>query len=364
MSALPPPAHPLAVTADLTLLDDLVRLATAGGVALDVANDVGSSRRAWTSAPLVLVGADLVADLARAAPPRRRDLLIVSHDINERGLWEGAVALGAEHVLSLPDAERWLVSRLADTVDGATRESATVCVLGGRGGAGASTLATALAVTAIRLGRISYLIDGDPLGGGIDLVLGGEDSAGMRWPDLVATEGRVSSGALRSALPLVEGLVVLSWDRGDLLTIPRPAMRTVLSAARRGGDLVVVDLPRHTTEAAEEALSQCTTALLVVPAEVRAVAAASRVARTLTTVAPDVRLVVRGPAPSGLDGRTVAATLDLPLAGEIAAEPRLDLMLERGQAPARHGKGPLAAFCRSLLTDLGVLPADRSGTAA
>ena len=54
-------------------------------------------------------------------------------------------------------------------------------------------------------------------------------------------------------------------------------MRSVVAAAARMSDLVVVDLPRHVDEAAAEALAVATVTLLVVPAEVRAVAAAGRV---------------------------------------------------------------------------------------
>ena len=365
MPALPTTPRPLAITADDVVLDDLVRLASATGVVLDVAPDPATARRMWTGAPLVLVGSDLASAVARASPPRRRDVVVVGHDLDDQSLWEAAVDLGAEHVVRPTDAEHWLVTRIGDAVEGVSRDAVTVGVVGGRGGAGASTLAAALAVTATRQECLGFLVDGDPLGGGIELVLGGEDHTGMRWPELATSEGRVSAGALRSVLPSVDGLVVLSWDRGDLLTIPRAAMRAVLGAARRGGDVVVVDLPRHLDATTEEALSQCTSVLLVVPAEVRAVAAASRIARSVSAITPDVRVVVRGPAPSGLDGRVVAETLDLRLAGELAAEPRLDRMLERGEAPARRGKGPLAALCRTVLSDLGVVPTTaRRGSAA
>lgn len=362
MSGSTTDARPLAITADDELLDDLIRLAAASGAVLDVSADASASRRLWSSAPLVLVGADLVADLARASP-RRRDVIVVSHTIEEQALWEGAVELGAEHVVQLPHAEQWLATRIADALDGASREAVTVGVVGGRGGAGASTLAAALAMTGVRQGCAGFLVDGDPLGGGIELVLGGEDCVGMRWPDFAATEGRVSAGALRSALPNVDELVVLSWDRSDVLAIPPTAMRAVLGAARRGSDLVVVDLPRHLDEATVEALSQCATVLLVVPGEVRSVASAARVARLVAPLAADLRVVVRGPSPAGLDGRVVADALGLRLAGDLPAEPGLDVMLERGEAPARRGRGPLADLCLSVLTDLQVasMPPRRRG---
>ena len=354
---------PLVISADENLLDDLIRLAAATGGVLDVAPDAGAGLRRWASAPLVLVGADVVSTLAASPPPRRPDVAVVGRDIDATALWESALAIGAEQVLSIPDDEHRVVARISSGTDAATPRAVTIGVVGGRGGAGASTLAAALAVTATRRRCSAFLVDADPLGGGVELVLGMEDRVGMRWPDLAATAGRVSPVALRSALPAVGGLVVLSWDRGDLLTIPAAAMGSVLKAAQRSADVVVVDLPRHHDQATKEALSRCTAVLLVVPAEVRAVGSGSRVARLVAGAVPDVRVVVRGPAPAGLDGRTVAAALDLPLAGELSVEPRLGAMLEQGKPPAGRGKGPLATLCRSLLADLGVRPAGDGVTA-
>ncbi|MGH3326987.1 MAG: septum site-determining protein Ssd [Streptomycetales bacterium] len=349
---MPEPARPLLVTADSELLDDLLRLSAAAGAEPEVAHDGAAARASWASAPLVVVGDDVAEALSRQALPRRPGILLVSRNRDDADTYRQAVELRADDVVILPDSEAHVVDRLADATERPRGDAVTVCVLGGRGGAGATTLAAALAVTGVLSGHRTLLLDGDPLGGGIDLVLGGEQSRGLRWPELVSARGRVSGGALHDALPRVDGLTVLSWDRGDLLTIPPEAMRTVLGAARRGSDLVVVDLPRYLDDASEEVLSRCTVALLTVPAEVRATAAAARVASAAGLLATDLRLVVRGPAPSGLSGKDVAASLGLPLAGEIRPEPELSRALERGEPPARRGRGPLAAFCRSFLHEL------------
>jgi hypothetical protein len=87
----------------------------------------------------------------------------------------------------------------------------------------------------------------------------------------------------------------------------------------------------------------------VVPAEIRAAAAAARVASEVTRFADDVRVVVRGPAPAGLDAIDVANALGLPLAGQLKAEPDIAAALERGEVPAGRGRGPLAEFCRRFL---------------
>src|SRR6266540_5502504 len=235
-----PDARPLLVTADPLLLDDLLRLCAAAAVEPDVAADVGGARRSWPLAPLVLVGTDLAGALDHRPLARRPGVLLVGRDLDDGGVWELAVRVGAEQVLIVPDGESELVERIAEAVEGGGREALTVCFVGGRGGAGASTLAASLALTATRRGLRCLLVDGDPLGGGIDMVLGGEDAVGLRWPELVSARGRVNGSALRDALPRVNELTVLSWDRGDVLSIPADAMRAVLCAGRRSSDLVVV----------------------------------------------------------------------------------------------------------------------------
>lgn len=347
-----PPGRPLLVTADELLLDDLLRLSAAAGVGCEVAHDATSARAAWIAAPLVIAGADLLDDLVRAAPSRRPGVVLVGLDLDDAGIWERAVSIGAETVVFLPDAEPWLVDRLADAAEATGPDAVVVGVVGGRGGAGASVLATALSLAGARRGLRTMLVDADPLGGGIDLVLGSEDTRGLRWPELVGSRGRVNGTALQEALPRVEDLVVLSWDRGDVLSIPAEAMRAVLAASRRSCDLVVVDLPRRVDAAAEEVLAACRTTLLVVPAEVRATASAARVATLVSLHTADLRVVVRGPAPSGLGADVVAEALGLPLAGDVRAEPGLSEMLERGQPPTRGGRGPLAAFCSTFLATL------------
>lgn len=347
-------ARPLAVTADPDVLDDLLRLAATVGVELEVAADPGAARRSWPTAPFVVVGVDAVPGVARLRLPRRAGVVVLGQDLDDAGIWEAAVRVGGEQVVFLPDAERWLADRFADAAEGGREQGALVAVLGGRGGAGATTFACALAVTATRAGRLALLVDGDPLGGGIDLVFGGEQDPGLRWPELVPTRGRVPSSALSEALPRMSGLSVLSWDRGAFATAPPEAMSAVLDAGRRAHELVVADLPRSLDEVSRSVLVQATTTVLVVPAEVRAAAAASRVVGALGSLCPDLRVVTRGPSPTGLTGEAVAGALGLPLLAEMRPEPHVDLALEHGSAPGQRDRGPLAGACSRLLAD--VLP--------
>ncbi|MGC5017140.1 septum site-determining protein Ssd [Micromonospora sp. DT47] len=346
------------MTSDGDLLDELLRLAAAGGTEVELAADPAAARPRWLPAPLVLVGDDQAQACLRARLPHRPRTVLVGRSGQLDPGWEIAELIGAQHVATLPAAEPWLVDRFTEC--GHDRppggQARTVAVLGGRGGAGASVLAGGLAVTAARAHLRTLLVDADPLGGGLDLVLGWEELDGLRWPALTDADGRVDAPALVRALPSRGDLVVLSWDRGDLLALPAQAMAATMDAARRGRDFVVVDVPRQLDDAAVVALQAADQAYLVVPAELRATAAAARVAAAAAPHCASLGVIVRGPAPGRLKAVEVARALGLSLAGTLRPEPALCRGLERGEAPAGAGRGPLAALCRRIVSELTGLP--------
>jgi secretion/DNA translocation related CpaE-like protein len=351
--------RPLVVTSDDDVLDQLLRLAAAGGTEVDVAPDPAAARTRWSAAPLVLLGVDQAQPCLQARLPRRPGVVLVGRDGVSEAAWHLAELIGAQHVAVLPAAEPWLVDRFAEaTTLSDTRSGRIAAVIGGRGGAGASVLAGALAVTAARAGLRTLLVDADPLGGGLDLVLGWEQMEGLRWPALTAADGRVDPPALVDALPGHGDLVMLSWDRGDLLTVPAEAMAATVDAGRRGRDLVVVDLPRQLDDAAVVALHAADRVFVVVPAELRATAAAARVVAAVGQHCSAMSVVVRGPAPGRLKAREVARALGLPLAGTVRPEPNLCRGLERGEAPGATGRGPLAVLSRRLIADLTGSPSE------
>jgi secretion/DNA translocation related CpaE-like protein len=340
----------LIVSADAGLLDDLLRLAAAADVEASVAADAVRARSAWRDAALVVAGPDLSAELADCAPPRRPGVILATSNPDAEGVYRLAVDIGAQDVAPLPDAEAWLVERMAAATEPPAAGATTIGVMGGRGGAGASVLSATLASAAATRGLRTLLIDGDPLGGGIDLVLGAEGAPGARWSDYSERRGRLSSTALHDSLPARGGLAVLSWHRGAVEPVTAETMRSVLDAASRGYDLVITDLPRHLTDASAEALAAADMTLIVVPAEVRAAVAADRVADLARRYTRDLRLVVRGPAPGGLKPDVIAESLRLPLAGVMAADRRLAGAIERGDPPS--DTGPLNAFCTRFLGTL------------
>ena len=351
---------PLLVTEDELILDAVLRLAAAANVPIELTGDAGAARSRWAGPPLVLVGTDQAEPVASSRSPRRPGVVLVGHEPDDPVRWQHAVRIGAENVVLLPKDEPWLVDALADVAEGSAPGAVTIGVIGGRGGAGASVFAVGLAMTARGHGHTTMLIDADSFGGGLDLLLGAEDLAGLRWPDLANTRGRLAGATLREHVPEPHGLGVLSWDRGSTLTVSDDAVSAVVGAAARACDVVILDLPRPTNPITELMLPRCTTTLLVVPAEVRGVAAAARVAAAVRALSSDVRAVVRGPSPSGLRAAEVASSLGLTMAATYEAEAGLARELERGEPPGRSGRGPLAAACRDVLDAVVGRPSRRA----
>ena len=333
--------RPLVITADPDLLDEVLRLAAAAGVEVEVAAHVQAARRSWRRASAVVIGDDLVDQVIAAELSRRPNVVLAclapAGDEPAAGLWRKAVAVGVEHVVSLPEGEAWLVARLGESLDSLQREAHVIAFIGGRGGVGVSTLASAVALRAANRGVQVALIDCDPFGGGLDLVLGMEEVSGVRWPDLSQTAGRVSSRALAEALPRSGCLSLLSWNRGVAVDVTPVAVASVLDSAARGFDVVVLDLPRASDEATSEALRRAHEIFLVVPREIRALAASQRVLALLSPHAASVSVITRGPSPCALDPEAVARSLGVTVIADVGTESRIAAAVERGELVVDRG---------------------------
>jgi secretion/DNA translocation related CpaE-like protein len=335
----------LLVTRHDAVRDAVLRLAALAGTPVHLEAPGSAAKAAWRAARLVVVGQDGLDDVGL---PRRERVVVVSDRPPDAAIWERALALGAEVVLTLPDGEAPLLDLLAVAGEPTRPRGVTLGVMAGCGGAGASTLAAGLALSAAR-DRPTLLVDGDPLAGGLDLLLGAEHLPGARWPDLAETRGRLSAPALLDALPHVEELALLSWHRGDAVTLPAEAAASVLDAATRAVATVVLDLPRQLDPAAETLLCGCDELLLVIPATVRATAAAARVAERVAAVVPVAGVVVREAASPRLAPGEVATALGLPLCGSLPDDAGIAGAAQRGRPPLSRPRGPLYDCCRHLL---------------
>lgn len=343
---------PLFITRDDTLLDELLRLAAAAGITPDVAHDTGAALRAWGAAPLVLLGADLAAELARTGPARRPDVHVIAWGPAPDDMFRIALALGAQDVTSLPHSEAWVVESLTDLGDTGRARGLVVGVVGGSGGAGATTLACALGQVAARTGP-AVVIDTDPLGPGIDRVLGLESRDGARWDVLCQTTGRLSSRSLREALPRRGDLGVLTWYAGHAASLQAFAVREALSAAQRGHDLVVLDLPRTADPLVDEVATRCDRVLVVVTPTVAGIASAGRLCARLADPTR-VRLVVRG---SGIEPEEVARATGVPVVTRMLDQRGLAEAIDLGLGPVRSRRGPLGRAAGEVLATLRVMGA-------
>lgn len=352
----PASAGVLAALTDAELREGLDRVAAAVGVRVVHVGGSVVSRKTWSAAAAVVLDAAAADRCALTALPRRAHVSVLTAVEPTAATWMAAIAVGAQHVLRMPAQEDELICNLAEAAESAREDGPrgeVLGVIGGCGGAGASLLAVALALAA----RDALLVDLDPWGGGIDLLVGGETAPGLRWPDLALQGGRLNWSAVRDALPRHRGISMLSGTRRSCELDAAP-VEAVVDAGRRGGVTVVCDLPRRLTDAAQAALHAADLVVVVSPCDVRACAATAAMAPVLAAINPNVGLVVRGPSPGGLRAAEVADIAGLPLLASMRAEPQLAGRVEKGGLrPGRRSALTVAA--RRVLA---VLP--RAGSAA
>lgn len=359
--ATPGPAGVLAALEDAQLRDELDRVAAAVGVRVVHVGASAVSRKTWSAAAAVVLDAAAADRCRKAALPRRAHVSVLTAGEPTPATWTAAISVGAQHVLRVPGQEDELIRELAEAAESARDDGPrgdVVAVIGGCGGAGASLLAVALA----RVAGDALLVDLDPWGGGIDLLVGGETTPGLRWPDLALQGGRLNWPAVRDALPRHRGISILSGTRRacELTAAPVDA---VVDAGRRGGVTVVCDLPRRLTDAAHAALDAADLVVVVSPCDVRACAATAAMAPVLAGINPNVGLVVRGPSPGGLRAAEVADIAALPLLAAVRAQPQLAEQVERGGL--RLGRrSALAAAAGRVLEVLPRAGSGRQGRAA
>jgi hypothetical protein len=170
---------------------------------------------------------------------------------------------GAVAVVELPAAGSWLVDQMAGPAP-----SPVLAVVGALGGAGATTVALAGAVSA---GGDCLLVDADPRSTGLDLPLGIAVDHGGRWDAVPDTTEPLVANTLRSALPRVLGMTVLTG------TAPVPGSARVPAAVavgRSGFQRAVIDCGR---DLAGVPLEPGDSLVLVCPATLAGVVGARRV---------------------------------------------------------------------------------------
>jgi secretion/DNA translocation related CpaE-like protein len=340
-------------SADSELLDHVLSATAVVGIEPLILSDPGQLREYWATASMLLLGVDQATRVVAMGLPRRADVYLVAGEKTSAAeAQQCSIRLGAA-VLSLPTSAGGLSEALADISGKGQGTGNLVCIIGGAGGVGASTLASGLAFVAARTSQRTMLIDADPLSGGLDLLMGAERTAGWRWPRLATARGHL--GDLTGQLPTVEGVDMLSMARGDSTPsweLRAEQLKSVLQSAMRSHEITVVDLPRTLGAVSGEAIHRAKLTVLVVRDDVRGVAAGREVVRELAGGCDRLGLVVRRGRLRLLEPQLVATGVGLPLLGSFVDDPALVLAAERGEPPARSARTPLARLCRQLLGGL------------
>ena len=346
----------------LTVVDDPELAASAerivAAVSARVARAQLPARQVWLAAAAVVVDEAGAHRCVQADMPRRDGVALIAPDRSSEAAWSAAIDIGAQCVCALPSQESELIRHLAENTDSGAlgvHRGRVIAVAAGPGGGGASVFAAALA----RCAGEALLVDLDPCGGGIDLLLGGESSPGLRWPDLSLQSGRLSWAALKEVLPHQVGLRFLSGTR-TFHDIDPGAVGAVVDAGRRGGATVICDVPRQPTPAAVCAVQGADLVVIVTTCDVRGIAATAAGATVLRTLNPAIGLVVRGPAPGGLNAAEAAGIVEVPLLAAMRPEPMLAARIERNGLRLRR-RSPLA---RGALAVLEIAQRSAGGRAA
>ena len=355
-----PEPVPLVVSRDAGLIESVLAAAASVGVAPVVAADEADVPRRWRGASCVVVGADLAALVASMRLPRRPGVHLAGDDRDELLSW--SVPLDAS-VVVLPDQRALLASVVDPRFDDGVGQGRVVRLVGGSGGVGTSTVAAGLAQVAAQRRLPSALVELDPGGGGIDLLVGAESAPGWRWSDLRAASGRIES--LAGHLPNVSGVDVLAMSRPVPEAVPsrmrraegpRPApavtgsvspdaARSVVAALTRSHRLIVVDAGRGHSAVGDQWPGSTT--LLVVAASARGVAAAA--SRLACGDAPDASLVVRVGTARSIGADAVGRLLSRPVVGVVHDDRRLPAAAATGDPPGR-ARGRFRREMEQLLT--------------
>ncbi|MDU0478594.1 hypothetical protein QVA66_05000 [Staphylococcus chromogenes] len=297
---------------DPALHPEVMHIAAATGQQVVDALDTAEITRAARTAATVLV--DVGAAPALYDLPPRSGVYLLASDPGPVD-WKVAMRCGATDGFVIPAQSPDLLRQLGSAGQQQGSPSSRNClgVVSAVGGAGASTIAASLAMT-----NKCPLIDADPYSGGLDLLIGAEHAIGARWGDINFASGALAAADVVHALPEAGGVPVLTSQRSGAV-VPRCGSAEVLSALDSLWDRdVVVDMGSWGPLSAEVA-SACTSVLVVVPAEIRAVSVAAEIAAELRTHAAtaQVSAVLRHRGWSGLDVEEAQRMCGLEFVGEV-----------------------------------------------
>jgi len=326
------------ISADSRLIHFAQASAAAVGAPLSVVSDPQAISTVWRAPSPVLIGSDQIHEVVTRALPRRDRVYLVGQADSYEDLCRWSAPLDAL-VIQLPDGNKWLSRVIMGRAAGS--DSGTVAaVVSGAGGTGASTLCVCLALAAVRDAVSVALVDCDAMGGGIDLILGAENTPGWRWDKLRNAVGQIAD--ITPMLPAAEGITMVSMERNDPVPVPGEALEAVIDCLARTHDLVLVDKGRD----GQRPTGVIRRTVVVTNQTVRGVAATR--ARVKTLEESECGLVVR--KPGSVSPHDAARAVDIPLISQLPTVADLAQMADRGIPPSLSGRwrkacGEVLSWC-------------------
>lgn len=340
----------LVSVSDPVLHPEALHVAAATGRRVIDTTDPAEISRHHPRADAVLVdaaNAGVVSGL-----PRRRQIFFLVADPGPVD-WRAALEVHAEQALVVPAQAAELLEALGREGAGASDGGVVLGVTGAAGGAGASTLAAAIARTA-GAGANPTLVDAAPGAGGLDLLLGLEEAGGARWPELRLGQGSTAADDLRAALPgTSDGIAVLTGARSTVVDgyrLTESELTAALASLRGGQGLSVVDLPAG-AELTETVVEHCDRVVSLTPAEVRPVAAAAQQLARWRARQVETHLVVRHRGWSGLDLPDIERVTRSEVIAELGTVGRLAKQTEMEGLPLALPR-PLSTAAQAVLAEL------------
>lgn len=332
----------LVVIEDPAVYSEAIHLAAATGRPLvDAGADLAACLSHYDTAYAVLIDAPVAQRLGNRPP--RAGVFVVGAD---------PVALGAQPNSFVLPAQAADLLRALGTLERAAHQAraagAVIAVLGAAGGAGTSTVGASISRAAG--GELApTLVDAHRYSGGLDLLVGVEEAAGARWGEITIGEGAIEREDLRRALPQTrDGIAILTCSRttvSDPFVLDAATLERTVAVLGTAG-VTVVDCPVGLVP------RRCDLALVVTPGEVRAAAAATRIAAELAAHRIPAAILARRRAWSGLSSAEIERVTRSRVIAEVPEIARLTRAVETTGLPARLPR-PLAAAAKKVLAEVG-----------
>jgi secretion/DNA translocation related CpaE-like protein len=323
------------VSSDSSLIHLVQASAATSGSSVAIVSHREDVRELWRRSSFVLIGSDMVEQVSTWGLPRREQVFLVGSQGSQEVLCRWSAPLAAS-IIRLPEGAPWL-SRVISGVTSENRQATVVAVRSGAGGVGVSTLCVGLALGGAAQAKKVALIDADPYGGGVDLLMGAENNPGWRWDKLRNAVGQIAD--ISSMLPRSDSVTLVSMERKNPSPIPPQAFEAVVDCLARSHHLVIIDAGRVGIP-----LDTVSKSVVVTTKSVRALAATRLVVEE--NICRESGLVVRQLGGS-LHAREASRALGLPLIGVIPQWSDLPRLADRGIPP--HLSGGWKKICTKVL---------------